>query len=479
MGEEKEHSRFTLVTAGGTKSRGVAFRSPPERARAGHEATHDIALRLEKNRWNGVVEPRVLLRALCPTEPGELRVLGEDGDFWDELRDALAAPSAADGCRPERVSSRTAAARASPASRATCSRAASPCSSRWRTCRAGARASRPSWPGSRTGRCRSSPGPRSPPSRSWPAASTTSSPSTRRPAASPTRSSHHAPRAHLAWGPAEAEFAITAYRAALDLRPAAHRGLPRPPRSCPPRHPPPTSRPRSAEPAATRAARRRLRAPARCPDRAEPDRARPRAPAVRISTASAATSSSRRPTARPATSSPPPSARSRPSCSAPLPGSRRLARLAAARVDVEVVDRPGAEAHRADPELHRRVLAGQQRQQVRDHENCGLGFHCPCGSSTPTGTAAFSPSEVSTITSTVMVESSARLFFANKRRRRVLDAHADDRRGGGRARREPQRARVGRAARPSSGSLPVDDRAPPASYHVPSPASKAPPGARL
>jgi hypothetical protein len=28
-----------------------------------------------------------------------------------------------------------------------------------------------------------------------------------------------APRAHLAWGPAEAEFAIQAYRAALDLRP--------------------------------------------------------------------------------------------------------------------------------------------------------------------------------------------------------------------------------------------------------------------
>jgi hypothetical protein len=27
------------------------------------------------------------------------------------------------------------------------------------------------------------------------------------------------PRAHLAWGPAEAEFAIAAYRAALDLRP--------------------------------------------------------------------------------------------------------------------------------------------------------------------------------------------------------------------------------------------------------------------
>ena len=32
-------------------------------------------------------------------------------------------------------------------------------------------------------------------------------------------SRRHAPRAHLAWGPAEAEFAMVAYRAALDLRP--------------------------------------------------------------------------------------------------------------------------------------------------------------------------------------------------------------------------------------------------------------------
>src|SRR5688572_3029653 len=30
---------------------------------------------------------------------------------------------------------------------------------------------------------------------------------------------HLTPRAHLAWGPAEAEFAIAAYRASLDLRP--------------------------------------------------------------------------------------------------------------------------------------------------------------------------------------------------------------------------------------------------------------------
>jgi single-stranded-DNA-specific exonuclease len=89
MGEEKEHSRFTLVTAGGARSRGVAFRSPPRDLAPARERAHDIALRLEQNRWNGTVEPRVLLRALCPTEPGELVALGEDRPFWDELRALL------------------------------------------------------------------------------------------------------------------------------------------------------------------------------------------------------------------------------------------------------------------------------------------------------------------------------------------------------------------------------------------------------
>jgi hypothetical protein len=96
MGEEKEHSRFTLVTAGGKKSRGVAFRSRPSELAPASEQPHDIALRLEKNTWNGITEPRVLLRALCPTVPGELQVLGEHErePFWDALRSALAAPTA-------------------------------------------------------------------------------------------------------------------------------------------------------------------------------------------------------------------------------------------------------------------------------------------------------------------------------------------------------------------------------------------------
>jgi single-stranded-DNA-specific exonuclease len=90
MGEEREHARFTLVTAGGARSRGVAFGSPPKTLEPASQRNHDIALRLERNRWNGMVEPRVILRALCPTRPGALRVLGEEGEFWEELRRALA-----------------------------------------------------------------------------------------------------------------------------------------------------------------------------------------------------------------------------------------------------------------------------------------------------------------------------------------------------------------------------------------------------
>src|SRR5918992_881904 len=89
MGEEREHARFTLVTAGGARSRGVAFGSAPKTLAAASEDNHDIALRLERNRWNGMVEPRVILRALCPTKPGELRVLGEDGSFWERLEREL------------------------------------------------------------------------------------------------------------------------------------------------------------------------------------------------------------------------------------------------------------------------------------------------------------------------------------------------------------------------------------------------------
>ncbi len=86
MGEERQHARFTLVSAG-IRARGVAFGATQKSLAAG-EARH-VAVRLESNRWNGAVEPRVVLRALCPPEPGSLRELGEDRPFWQRVRAEL------------------------------------------------------------------------------------------------------------------------------------------------------------------------------------------------------------------------------------------------------------------------------------------------------------------------------------------------------------------------------------------------------
>jgi hypothetical protein len=83
MGEERQHARFTLVS-GGVRARGVAF-GTTHKSLAAEQARH-VAVRLESNRWNGTVEPRVVLRALCPPEPGTLRELGEAEPFWERVR---------------------------------------------------------------------------------------------------------------------------------------------------------------------------------------------------------------------------------------------------------------------------------------------------------------------------------------------------------------------------------------------------------
>jgi single-stranded-DNA-specific exonuclease len=113
MGADGEHARFTLVTAGGVRSRGVAFGSPPKALAAASSENHDIALRLDRNRWNGMVEPRVLLRTLSPTRRGELGVLGEEGTFWARLRRAFERDGApaettqiGDGVAPEPIDRR-------------------------------------------------------------------------------------------------------------------------------------------------------------------------------------------------------------------------------------------------------------------------------------------------------------------------------------------------------------------------------------
>jgi single-stranded-DNA-specific exonuclease len=88
MGEQRQHARFTLVT-GGSRARGVAFGSTPASLAGAKAAPHDVAIRLELNRWNGAVEPRVVMRALCPPRTGALRVLGQGPPFWERVRQEL------------------------------------------------------------------------------------------------------------------------------------------------------------------------------------------------------------------------------------------------------------------------------------------------------------------------------------------------------------------------------------------------------
>ena len=94
MGEERQHARF-LLASGGRRARGVAFRTSQRSLAAAREEPHEAAVRLERNEWNGMTEPRVVLRALCPTRGGEVEVLGEDEPFWTQVERELAAdPSA-------------------------------------------------------------------------------------------------------------------------------------------------------------------------------------------------------------------------------------------------------------------------------------------------------------------------------------------------------------------------------------------------
>jgi single-stranded-DNA-specific exonuclease len=250
MGEDKQHSRFTLVAAGGAKSRGVAFGSPPRALAPAAEQPHDIALRLERNRWKGMVEPRVILRALCPSEPGELCVLGEDTPFWDELGTLLAPGADGPASAGDRVAEASGTDRVAAAATASASAAAGVVEDRRGEGFAGIAgdlfssgeavlvvvadvARRRAGLEAVVAGLSDAPMPVT----SWAALAA-------RPelaagfdhlvALDPPPGGLASPqlravsRAHLAWGPAEAEFALTAWRAELDLRPQLtelYRGL--------------------------------------------------------------------------------------------------------------------------------------------------------------------------------------------------------------------------------------------------------------
>jgi single-stranded-DNA-specific exonuclease len=102
MGEGR-HVRFT-VTAGGTRSPAVAF-GCDGRLPVPEGEPVNASFRLERNCWNGRVEPRLVFRCAWPSEHEPIEILGEGRDYLtavlDEIQtDGLASvPSQPDGAR--------------------------------------------------------------------------------------------------------------------------------------------------------------------------------------------------------------------------------------------------------------------------------------------------------------------------------------------------------------------------------------------
>ena len=87
MGEERKHARFSLV-GGGARARGVAFRRSQSSLAAAGACPQDVAVSLERNRWNGAVEARVVLRALGPDGRRDGSRRGGDR-LWDGVAHEL------------------------------------------------------------------------------------------------------------------------------------------------------------------------------------------------------------------------------------------------------------------------------------------------------------------------------------------------------------------------------------------------------
>ena len=91
MGEDGQHASFTLV-GGGSRARTVAFRTAARTLPASGDERHDAAVRLELNEWKGTIEPRLLLRSLSPAAP--VAVEPVEGELWEAFRAPAADASA-------------------------------------------------------------------------------------------------------------------------------------------------------------------------------------------------------------------------------------------------------------------------------------------------------------------------------------------------------------------------------------------------
>jgi single-stranded-DNA-specific exonuclease len=87
MGEGK-HARFSLHS-GSHRALGVAFGRAT--LGVGEDDPVDATVRLEVNRWNGSVEPRLVLRELYPREIEEDESRGAEEEWWQRFERELAA----------------------------------------------------------------------------------------------------------------------------------------------------------------------------------------------------------------------------------------------------------------------------------------------------------------------------------------------------------------------------------------------------
>ncbi len=95
MGEGR-HARFA-VCSGGVRARAVAF-GCEDRLAADPDLPRDATFRLERNAWNGAVEPRLVLRHEQPCAPAAIDVLGEPADYLATVLAEIDAP--VPGSRP-------------------------------------------------------------------------------------------------------------------------------------------------------------------------------------------------------------------------------------------------------------------------------------------------------------------------------------------------------------------------------------------
>jgi single-stranded-DNA-specific exonuclease len=98
MGEEGRHARFSVIS-GGARARAVAF-GCDGRLEVEPDEPADATFRLERNVWNGAVEPRLVLRHAQPCTPAPIDVLGKSEGYLRLVIDQLETPLPPAPARP-------------------------------------------------------------------------------------------------------------------------------------------------------------------------------------------------------------------------------------------------------------------------------------------------------------------------------------------------------------------------------------------